>query len=372
MDRIMQSLRRKRHLKQLQFVVTNVVVVLMMYWVWYMTSVATVRGVQLIQSKRDRKILRLKIMHRLIQESDVHCKSELRVNRQTFNIMCKMLKEIGGLTRTKNMSLDEIVAMFLYTLAHRKKNRSIAHFFIRSGETVSRQFNLCLRAILKLHDHLLYKPKPILEECEGKNCLGALDGTYINVTVHPQDRGKYRTRKGTIAMNVLGVCAPNMQFIYVLPGWEGSAHNVCVLRNALTRPNGFRAPRGNYYLVDRGYTNCEGFLAPYRGQLYHLKKWTYRQPLTAEEYYNMKHARTRNVIKRCFGLLKGRWSILRSPSFFPIRTQGRIVMACCLLHNLIRKVMLTDDVEEENMSNDDSDNDSDDEVEYITTIATSN
>ena len=162
----MQSLRRKRRLKQLQLVVTNVVVVLMMYWVWYMTSVATVRGVQLIQSKRDRKILRLKIMHRLIQESDVHCKSELRVNRQTFNIICEMLKEIGGLTRTKNMSLDEIVAMFLYTLAHHKKNRSIAHFFIRSGETVSRQFNLCLRAILKLHDHLLYKPKPILEECE--------------------------------------------------------------------------------------------------------------------------------------------------------------------------------------------------------------
>ena len=105
-------------------------------------------------------------MHRLIQESDVHCKSELRVNRQTFNIICEMLKEIGGLTRTKNMSVDEIVAMFLYTLAHHKKNRSIAHFFIRSGETVSRQFNLCLRAILKLHEHLLYKPTPILEECE--------------------------------------------------------------------------------------------------------------------------------------------------------------------------------------------------------------
>ncbi|CAO2831213.1 unnamed protein product [Amaranthus hypochondriacus] len=46
-------------------------------------------------------------------------------------------------------------------------------------------------------------------------------------------------------------------------------------------------------------------------------------------------------------------------------------MACCLLHNLIRKVMPTDDVKEENMSDDDSDNDSDDEVEYITTISTS-
>ena len=30
----------------------------------------------------------------------------------------------------------------------------------------------------------------------------------FNVNVHSQDRGKYWTRKGTIAMNVLGVCAP--------------------------------------------------------------------------------------------------------------------------------------------------------------------
>uniref|UniRef100_A0A803KYT8 DDE Tnp4 domain-containing protein n=1 Tax=Chenopodium quinoa TaxID=63459 RepID=A0A803KYT8_CHEQI len=166
-------------------------------------------------------------------------------------------------------------------------------------------------------------------------------------------------------MNVLGVCAPNMQFIYVLPGWEGSAHDMRVLQNALSRPNGFRVPRG--------YTNCEGFLAPYRGQRYHLKEWTDRQPESAEEFYNMKHARARNVIERCFGLLKGRWSILRSPSFFPIRTHGRIVMACCLLHNLIRKFMPTDDIKEDELSesDDDSKSDSDDEREFITSVATS-
>uniref|UniRef100_A0A803KR82 DDE Tnp4 domain-containing protein n=1 Tax=Chenopodium quinoa TaxID=63459 RepID=A0A803KR82_CHEQI len=148
------------------------------------------------------------------------------------------------------MSLQEIVAMFLYTLAHHKKNRSIGQYFFRSGETVSRQFHLCLRAFLKLHEVLLYNPTPISDDCEDerwksfKNCLGALDGTYINVNVPSQERPKYRTRKGTIAMNVLGVCAPNMQFIYVLPGWEGSAHDMRVLRNALSRPNGFRVPRG--------------------------------------------------------------------------------------------------------------------------------
>ena len=73
-------------------------------------------------------------MYRLIQESDVHCKSELRVNRKNFGIICEMLKEIGGLNRTKNMSLEEIVVMFMYTLAHHKKNRSIAHYFLRIGD----------------------------------------------------------------------------------------------------------------------------------------------------------------------------------------------------------------------------------------------
>ncbi|KAK3139684.1 hypothetical protein QOZ80_5AG0387870 [Eleusine coracana subsp. coracana] len=43
--------------------------------------------------------------------------------------------------------------------------------------------------------------------------------------------------------NVLGVCAPDMQFIYVLPGWEGSAHDGRVLRDAVSRPNGLRVPQ---------------------------------------------------------------------------------------------------------------------------------
>ncbi|VFQ62738.1 unnamed protein product [Cuscuta campestris] len=56
----------------------------------------------------------------------------------------------------------------------------------------------------------------------------------------------------------------------------------------------------------------------------------------------MKHSKARNVIERCFGLLKGRWGILRCPSFFPILTQGRIVLTCVLLHNFLRIHMPTD------------------------------
>ena len=64
------------------------------------------------------------------------------------------------------MSLEEIVAIFLYTLAHHKKNRSVAHYFIRSGESVSRHFNHSLTNILKLNEYLLAKPRPIGDDCE--------------------------------------------------------------------------------------------------------------------------------------------------------------------------------------------------------------
>ncbi|GJU64599.1 ALP1-like protein, partial [Tanacetum coccineum] len=176
-------------------------------------------------------------------------------------------------------------------------------------------------------------------------CLGALDGTSIRVTPPSDQKPRYRTRKSDIATNVLGVCCPNMQFIYVLPGWEGSAHDGRVLRDAISRDDGLKIPQGCYYLVDAGYCNAPGFLAPFRGERYHLNEFHGQQPQRAEEYFNMKHSKARNVIERCFGLLKGRWKILASPSFFPIGAQVRIILACCLLHNLIRKYMSIDPLE---------------------------
>lgn len=175
---------------------------------------------------------------------------------------------------------------------------------------------------------------------------------------------------------MLGVCAPDMQFIYILPGWEGSAHDGRVLRDAISRPNGLHVPEDQYYLVDAGYTNARGFLAPYQGQRYHLGGWTPQNPpRSAEEYFNMRHARARNIIERAFGRLKGRWAILRSPSFFPMKTQCRIIMACALLHNLILQNMPIDpvDMDEQLMQETLEDMDGEvDQPEFITSISTSN
>ncbi|RVX10853.1 hypothetical protein CK203_018178 [Vitis vinifera] len=131
-------------------------------------------------------------------------------------------------------------------------------------------------------------------------------------------------------------------------GWEGSTSDSRVLRDAVSRRNGLTVPHGYYYLVDAGYTNGKGFLAPYRGQRYHLNDWREgHMPTTHEEFFNMKHSATRNIIERCFGLLKLRWAILRSPCFYPIKTQYKIILACCLIHNLIKREMPMDPLEQE-------------------------
>ncbi|XP_073049526.1 uncharacterized protein [Primulina eburnea] len=78
-----------------------------------------------------------------------------------------------------------------------------------------------------------------------KNCIGAIDGTHIPATVFGHDTNSYRNRHGTISQNVLAACNFDLEFIYVLSGWEGSAHDSNILTDALSRNNGLKVPQEN-------------------------------------------------------------------------------------------------------------------------------
>ncbi|KAL8492690.1 hypothetical protein ACS0TY_024038 [Phlomoides rotata] len=164
--------------------------------------------------------------------------------------------------------MGEQVTLFLSVLSHHSKVRIVKFNFKRSAQTIHYYFHNILRAILKLHNILLAKPTPVDDDAlilagnisryisksdaSLHGCLGALDGTLIDVMVPEIDKARYRTRKGTVPVNVLAGCDRRMHFIYMLTGWDGSAADARVLRDALTRDDGFKVPQGKFYLCDNG------------------------------------------------------------------------------------------------------------------------
>ena len=90
--------------------------------------------------------------------------------------------------------------------------------------------------------------------------------------------------------------------------------------------------------VDVGYPNHPGYLAPYKGERYHLPEWHRgMEPNTLKEKFNRIHSSIRNVIERLFGVLKMKWQILyRMPSYSTL-TQKKVVAATMVLHNFIRE-----------------------------------
>jgi len=57
-------------------------------------------------------------------------------------------------------------------------------------------------------------------------------------------QGRFRGRKSIPTQNVLAAVDFDLRFIYVLAGWEGSAHDSYVLEDALRRPAGLKIPEG--------------------------------------------------------------------------------------------------------------------------------
>ncbi|KAH6833461.1 nuclease HARBI1-like protein, partial [Perilla frutescens var. hirtella] len=153
------------------------------------------------------------------------------------------------------------------------------------------------------------------------DCIVTIDETHIPTTV------------------------PGQEFIYVLSGWEGSAHDSRLLNDALSRRNGLHVPQGKYFLVDCGFANRRQFLAPLCGVRYHLKDFggQGRHPRNASELFNLRHASLRNVIERIFGIFKSRFTIFKIAPPFTFQTQAELVLVCAGLHNFLQKECRSDE-----------------------------
>ncbi|XP_020259765.1 uncharacterized protein LOC109836312 [Asparagus officinalis] len=265
---------------------------------------------------------------RVLEGYQDSCQSYIRIRPRAFFKLVEVMKANGLLKDTRNVQVEEQLAMFLSIVGHKTKNRIIRTEFIRSGETVSRYFNKVLQAMNGLRDRYMKQAsKEVPEEIANnsnyfpyfKDCIGLIDGTHVDAVLPSDLVARFRGRKG-VTQNILAACTPNKLFTYVLAGWEGATNNYRVLQDALFRPQpyGLRVYDGKYYLCDAGYTTMPGFISP-------------------------------SKIECTFGILKNRFKILTAKPNYPFPTQVDIVLACTVLHNFIALEDPDDDILNENV-----------------------
>ncbi|GMI72827.1 hypothetical protein like AT1G43722 [Hibiscus trionum] len=224
-----------------------------------------------------------KWMHEMLSGHEKRCFNMFRMTQNTFRQLCIDLESKHGLLPSYRISTLEKVGLFVYILSKGASNRDVQERFQHSGETLSRIFKEVLDAIdglsskiLKPRDHEFKEiPSQIAYDTRYmphfKDCIGAIDGTHIDVIISEEDQLRYRGRKGTPTLNVLAACDFDLLFTFVLTGWEGSAHDSRIFLDCISNPslNFPKPPPGKYYLADKGYPERNGYLTPYHKIRYH-------------------------------------------------------------------------------------------------------
>ncbi|CAN1315266.1 hypothetical protein LINPERPRIM_LOCUS29644 [Linum perenne] len=82
----------------------------------------------------------------------------LRMDKKMFKYFCKELKEHGGLSSSKNVIVEEQVAIFLRVLTHSNTARDGAELFQHSTATISKYFRRVLKAVIGLSKRVIVPP----------------------------------------------------------------------------------------------------------------------------------------------------------------------------------------------------------------------
>ncbi|XP_077247225.1 uncharacterized protein LOC143886941 [Tasmannia lanceolata] len=261
---------------------------------------------------------------RRITHAENHYVALLRMDVRCFRSFVGLFRNTTLLEDTIHCTVEELVAIFLSVIAHNERNRTVRATTRRSGATVSKYFNKVLDAVLILQDMFIVRPsretpRAILDNPNFmpyfKDFISAIDGTHIHAKVSQDIQKRYICRKHFPSQNLLACCDFDLKFTYVLCGWEGSAPDSRVLASAISKLNGIPILPGKFYLGDAGYPCLSHFITPIRGICYHLNQIRGRRPRKAEELYNQRHSSARNI---------------------------DIVLACCCVHNHIRREMPDD------------------------------
>lgn len=297
---------------------------------------------------------------------DVEIKSRYRLTRQLIMDLYDLIGAELEPATMRNHAIPGMIQIFI-ALRYYATNS----YFSLVGDSigihkcsVSRIVNRVTRRICRLSNTFIKLPtgddiavtkRKFHNIAHMPQVIGAIDGTLIAI-IKPHDRDNLyvsRLKRGH-ALNVLATCNADLLLTNVVAKYPGSSNDSYIWNNSNLRGLFQEGRFGDAYLLgDSGFGLSPHLLTPVMNA----------EENSAEERYNTSHRRTRQVIERCFALLKGRFRCLHKDTgklkFNPAKC-CRVIIACCVLHNMC----VINRLPEEDIDLDEND-DNDDENEHL-------
>ncbi|KAF1898868.1 hypothetical protein Lal_00018989 [Lupinus albus] len=292
-----------------------------------------------------------------------------KISRKTFEYICSLVKEdmmaksVNFIfTSGKPMSLHDQVAVALRRLGSGDSLVTVGDSFGLNHSTVSQvtwRFveSMEERGLKHLHwpstELEMNGIKSRFEKVRGlPNCCGVVDVTHITMCLPATEPSSkvWLDNEKNHSMVLQAIVDPNMRFQDIVTGWPGKMKDWLVFESSNFHKLCDRGERLNgkalqlsagseireYIIGDSGYPLLPYLIVPYEG----------KELPELRSDFNQRHFATRMVAQRALVRLKEMWKIIEGSMWRPDKHRlPRIILVCCLLHNIV--IDMEDDVQDE-------------------------
>lgn len=293
-----------------------------------------------------------------------------KISRRTFKYICSLVKDVmmakfSSFTDINGqpLCLEDQVAVALRRLSSGESLLTVGDSLQVNKAIVRKITWRFVEAMEESGIHHIQWPstetkmtavKSKFEKIRGlPNCCGAIDTTHIKMCL-PSSKNKsnvvwYDNEKNH-SMILQAIVDTDMRFLDIVTGWPGSLSDSIAFKsssffklcNEGKRLNGetMKLQEGTelreYVVGDIGFPLLPWLLTPYKGG-------------NLSEYkvsFNRRHTATHAVAQKALSRLKETWKIIDGEMWRPDKDRlPRIILVCCLLHNIT--IDLDDEVQKE-------------------------
>nr|CAI5849245.1 unnamed protein product [Callosobruchus analis] len=219
--------------------------------------------------------------------------------------------------------------------------RSLMYLFRISDSTISRFIPEVCRAIILVLKEYIKMPstndgwRDVSREFDVAwnfpHCIGCVDGKHV-VMQNPNNAGSmYLNYKGTFSIVLMAVCDANYCFTFADAGIQGRISDRGAFRETTffkkLEKNKLNVMQPYVILGDDAFALSEHLMKPFPGL--QLDK--------DSRIYNYRLIRARRVIENTFGLMCSVFRVFRKAVLLNVENAKIVTLACCYLHNFLRK-----------------------------------